>query len=123
MDPFSNDPFEDIINEFFGNRSRRPNRVVTSEQEERIIDFIEDSKNIYIVFEIPGYNEEDVNIKLQGNKIEVIGKKKNLQRVQSYLQRKLQQGIRISKNLPEVTKKKKYSYSVKNGILEVKFKK
>lgn len=123
MDPFGNDPFEDIINEFFGRKNQRPNRIISNEKEERIIDFIEDKNNIYIVFEIPGYLKEDIDLEITKNKIVINGKKKNLQRVQPYLQKKLQQGINITKNLPEITKKKKHSYTIKNGILEVKFKK
>ena len=52
-DFFENDPFEDIIRGIFsGNNERRTrhNKVISSESEERQIDYVEDENYIYLIF-------------------------------------------------------------------------
>jgi len=54
---WNEDPFEDIVNSFFGGRPqrRRAERFTESEEEERNIDFVETNDFTYLVFEIPGF--------------------------------------------------------------------
>jgi HSP20 family molecular chaperone IbpA len=120
-----NDPFEDILNEFFGAR-RGPRtsshrRVVSSESEERVIDYIEERDHIYFVFEIPGFKKQDIEIKRKGDTIIVKVKKTNLENIKNYLKDKLSMGVEFQKTIP-VRVKKDYEWTFKNGILEVKFK-
>lgn len=126
------DPFDKIVREFFGEepsrlgRQGRHDKVISGERDERIIDFIEDEKNVYVIFELPGYDKKDVNVEVKGGKIEISAKKDSqgsAQQVQGYLANKLRQGLQIKKELPRIVKEKKYDYTLKNGILEIKFEK
>lgn len=131
---FDDDPFEDLVREFFGGRNR-PNSgqvgsskgFIEGEEEDRNIDFIDGENLIYVIFEIPGYGEKDVVVLVKGNCLEVnIGKKDrvcDVENVQSYLTRKLCNGIKIRKTLPKSVNPKNFKYSVKNGILEIVFSK
>ena len=50
---FDEDPFEDILREFFGDspvRRRHREAVIKGEREDRVIDFIEDNGWVYPVF-------------------------------------------------------------------------
>ena len=123
----SGDPFEDIVREFFGGSSTPANgarrRVVRGEREDRQIDYIDTGEKVYFVFEIPGYDEKEVELNIQGNELIIKVSKRPTEKVQSYLSRKLERGISFRKTLPKDIKKKGYSYQVKNGVLEVAFKK
>ncbi len=118
------DPFDEIFKEFFGSkvaRSRKQN-FTKGEEEERYIDFIEDSDKIYLVFELPGYNEKDIMVVVKGNEIEIKAQKvKKEEGMQDYLFEKLNQVISIRKTLPKNVNLKKFSHEMKNGILEVAF--
>jgi len=119
------DPFEDIVRNFFTDKTRgsRQQKVITGEDDERVIDLVESKDKFFLVFEVPGYTKEDIEISVRGNKIQIITKKKNLENVQDYLKRKL--GIKTSlvRTLPDSVNNKKFDYQVNNGILEVMFKK
>lgn len=124
------DPFEDIVKEFFSSpetkRQRRvsdDSEVISGEEEERNIDFIETPKSFFVIFELPGYEKEDVKIEFKGNKMVVDVRKKPTEKVQPYLSKKLLHGINIVKSLPNFIKTKNYNYSFSNGVLEVSFKK
>src|SRR3989339_45913 len=97
------DPFEEIMNEFFGNRSKvrtsSSGNVVNSEMEERVIDYIQEDDAIYFVS----------------------AQKKNASGVKSYLKDKLSRGVSFSKRIP-VKFKGNEIWTFNNGILEVKFK-
>ncbi len=124
MDLFNNDPFDDIMKEFFGERARRSNRrdsFAGSEEEDRVIDFIEDGNSAYLVFEIPGYAESDVNVEVDGKSIEITAKRKDPDGMKEYLSQKLARGIHYKSNIPKFINSKKFKYSVKNGILEIVF--
>lgn len=125
MDPFRNDPFEDIVREFLGGSHirRASGRGTSVKRNERIVDFIETEKKVYVVFELPGYEKEDVTVNVEEDKVEISAKKKKPQNAQKYLQSKLSRGIRISKTLPKIADNKKYDYSLKNGLLELEFEK
>ncbi len=126
FDDDNEDPFEDIVKQFFGenniNRGNsRKNRIIESEEDERMIDFIEDDKNAYVVFELPGYRKEDVRVIVEDNEIEVIARRKVGESVSDYLANRLNSGIELKKPLPKNLKKKKFSWDLNNGVLEVKF--
>ena len=121
-----NDQFEDIIREFLGDSNSRIRRddyeeIIGGEVEEGIIDFIEDENYIYLIFELPGYDEKDILISIKGRKLEIIAKKRNSVEVQNYLTQKLNTGFFIKKNLPSFIKTKNFKHTVKNGILELVF--
>lgn len=128
---FDDDPFEDIMKEFFGGTTASGNtrkisdnsEMISGEDEERNIDFIETPNQFFVVFELPGYDKEDVKLEIKNNKIIVNARKKPTERVQDYLSEKLSSGVRIMKQMPGFIKIKKYDFSFSNGILEVKFKK
>ena len=123
MSFFDNNDFDSIVREFLseGNGRVRRRTIARDEDEERVIDFIEDSNNTYLVFELPGFSEEDVNVKIEGNHIEVIAKKKDVENVKDYLHDKLSAGFRYGRKLPDIIKNKKFDYSMRNGILEIVF--
>ena len=121
-----NDQFEDIIREFLGDSNSRIRRddyeeIIGGEVEEGIIDFIEDENYIYLIFELPGYDEKDILISIKGRKLEIIVKKKSIGEVQDYLIEKLNTGFFIKKNLPSFIKTKNFKHTLKNGILELVF--
>lgn len=122
---FFDDPFEDIIKEFFEGPRRRARReqFIRGEDEERIIDFIEDEKNIYLIFELPGYYEEDISIKVRDGMLEIKAEKKRGENIQDYLHQKLEAGVFIKKRLPSIVDVKKMDYKINNGVLEISFKK
>lgn len=122
MSFFDEDPFEDIVREFFGEGKQRTSssrRVVKSEKEERTVDYIEEGKIVYFVFELYGYSKEDLNIKAGNGFVEVEAKKKVFDGVEEYLISKLKKGVLIRKEVPNL-KVKKYDWTFSNGILEVK---
>ncbi|MEK6757849.1 MAG: Hsp20/alpha crystallin family protein [Nanoarchaeota archaeon] len=130
MSFFDDDPFDDIVKEFFGQEvGRRPKRnqeyeeIIEGEDDERNIDFLESEDYVFFVFELPGYSKEDVNVDVNKNKIEIVAKKNNAENVQTYLIPKLRQGKFIKKILPKSINYKKINHTVKNGILEVVFEK
>lgn len=125
---FEDDPFEDIVREFFGQSGPPRGRykretIVSGEDEERVIDFIEDDNYAYFIFELPGYTEEDISINMKGNTIELIAKKKDVDGIKEYLAQKLSRGMKYSRSLPAFVDPKKFVYALKNGILEIKFEK
>lgn len=106
---------------FFGpGVSRRTKISRRQEREEDEGEFLETSDAFYLILEIPGFEEEDVFVKSKGRELEIQISKKNLEGIKHYLITKLEQGIQIMKTLPEDADAKKFSYTVKNGILEVK---
>ena len=124
MSFFDDDPFESIFEEFFspGRRVNRKGQFIRSEEDERVSDFIESGNEIYLVFELPGYNEEYIMIMANKGELEIKVQKKS-EEVQSYLSQKLKQGLVMKRTLPKFVDTKKFSHTMKNGILEIKFKK
>jgi len=124
MSFFDDDPFDDIVREFFGGRSsgksRRRSAVIRGEDDERTIDYIEQNGYVYLVFELPGFVAEDVEIKVTGKELTIVAQKKNGE-VQGYLRQKLAQGISITRALPDFVSTKKFTHTLKHGILEVTF--
>jgi HSP20 family protein len=122
---FSNDdPFDSIIKEFFGGAAtRRQNRddFIEGEEEDRTIDFFEDEKKIYLIFELPGFTEKDIQVLIKNQTLEVRAQKKDNTKTQQYLIQKLHEGNFIKKTIPKFANSKKFSHTMKNGILEIIF--
>ncbi len=128
MSLFDDDPFEEIVREFFGGDQRQINRqqdFIQGEEDERNIDFIEDNNHLYLIFELFGYNEKDIIINVKGQELEIIARKDNCdtEKIQDYLIKKLCNGIAIKKILPKFVSSKNFKYTIRNGILEVIFSK
>ncbi|MBD3252218.1 Hsp20 family protein [Candidatus Pacearchaeota archaeon] len=123
---FDDDPFEDIVREIFGGspvRRARKDTFIKGEDEDRVIDFIEDEDKVYLIFELPGYNENDISVAVKGKELEISAKKSNGENIQDYLHQKLRNGISIRKNIPKFINSKKMSHTMRNGVLEVVFNK
>lgn len=120
-----NDPFNDIINNFFGRR-----QIASSRNSQRRVDYsdsdddlskgeiIEDKDRIYLIFELPGFAEKDISIAVKGDVIEIKASRKSVEKVQDYLSKKLKAGLIIRRNMPNEASNK-FTYTYKNGILEV----
>lgn len=124
---FGDDSFFDEIEKAFFNqakprRTSYSNNFIQGEQEERVIDYIEEDDFIYLVFELPGYSKEDVNIELKGKELEISAVKKNYEQLKPALAAKLKKGIFFRKTLPSGIKLKNYEETFNNGILEMRFK-
>ncbi|MBS3098644.1 Hsp20/alpha crystallin family protein [Candidatus Pacearchaeota archaeon] len=122
-----NDPFDSIVREFFGGspirRGKKKQQFIQGEEEDRKIDFVDDEKKVYVVFELPGFTEKDVSVRVHERELEIIAKKRDRERMQDYLSEKLERGIVIKKELPNFVNPKKFSHTMRNGILEVVFEK
>lgn len=117
------DDFDEIVRQFFGGRHSMNRRVPIQEKEERQTDFVETDKKVFFIFELPGYEEEDIDVEVKGRELTVNAKKKNTSKIQGYLSQKLGQGIVFKKELPKNVNTKKFDSKIKNGVLEVEFKK
>lgn len=118
------DPFENLVRQFFGGEAYDENsqdEVIENEEEERNIDFIETEDKIYLIFEMPGFEESDLSIVVNKKEIIISASAKKSEGAQDYLVKKLREGISFSKLLPRNADYKKYSTSFKNGVLEVAF--
>ena len=117
--------FDEIERAFFGqpSRARRTSagNVLQGEKEERLIDYIEEGKEVFFVFELPGYSKGDISVNVKGKELEVSAVKKNVENVQDYLSNKLRKGIYFTKIIPSGVKVKKFDWTFNNGVLEVKF--
>ena len=120
---FDDDPFEEIMKEFFGDtkRRRKTNGFIEGEREERVIDIVDSDKKVYLIFELPGFEKKDILITVKGRIIEINATKHSMEKVKSYLTKKLGSGVTISKNLPQSVNPKKFTYTINNGILEIVF--
>lgn len=126
-----NDPFDEIVREFLGRdvsqgggaRQQPRESFIRGEKEERNIDYVEDENHVYLIFEIPGFSEEDVSVNLSGREIEINTTKPDDAKMQDYLAGKLRKGMQIRKTLPNHIKTKNFQQTIKNGVLELTFKK
>lgn len=128
MNFFNEDPFEEIIQELFSRNQRQINQsqnFIQNEEDERNIDFIENNDYLYLVFELFGYNEKDITVKVKGQELHILARKNNcdIEKVQDYLTKKLCNGIVIKKMLPKFVNPKNFKQTIRNGILEVTFSK
>ncbi|MEK6824308.1 MAG: Hsp20/alpha crystallin family protein [Nanoarchaeota archaeon] len=119
---FFDDDINDIFSEFFSQPMRKRTYVrQSSEEDERVMDFIEADEHVFFIIELPGYEKEDVIIKVEGRIIQIQAKKRALDDAKEYLAEKLAQGLKYKRTLPEGIAVKKYAESMKNGILELIF--
>ena len=119
------DQFEDIVSSFFGQPMRRRtqrNTNTNKNEDEPELGFIETDDITYLIVELPGFSEKDIEIDIKARKIEISAQKKSLTNVKEYLAPRLQTGIKIVRTLPNDIDSKKFSHSFKNGVLEVAFK-
>lgn len=132
MTPFDDDfgdPFEDIVREFFGGRRKisKNNFFIDNESDERETDYLEDDDYIYLIFELPGFNEKDISVAVKGNELNISAGKKEAEcddgKVQNYLVEKLCREIIIKKTLPKFVDTKNFKHSMRNGVLEIMFSK
>ena len=127
MNFFDDDTFEELFRDFFSPRksTRRHNAVIKGEEEDRTVDFIETKDSVYLIFEIPGYKEEDTSVSIKGNELIIKAAKKNCEQdgVQNYLTEKLCKGLEIIKTLPKFINPNNPSYTMRNGVLEITFNK
>ena len=112
------DDLDAIVREFFGSAKRRE-RVIRGEDDERIMDFVEVGNKIFLIFEIPGYSDNDVIVKVGGNNLKITAQRKDS--AKEYLLKKLSKGIRYERVLPNFIDPRKFDYTFRNGILEISF--
>lgn len=119
-----NDPFEDIVNQFFGRsnlKKRQTKRFRDTDEEDS--QFIEEKDKIYFIIDLSGYSEEEIQVKVKENSLIVSAKSLDLSEKQDYLASKHREGITIQKTIPENIKNKNINQTFKNGVLEVTFNK
>lgn len=125
FDEEGDDPFDSIVREFLGgsgvSRANRKDRFIRGENEDRNIDYVEDDSYVYLVFELPGYNEKDLEVDVLGSELEITAIKKDFEGIQGYLHQKLGRGLQIKKKLPSIISPKKFTHTMRNGILEIVF--
>jgi len=130
-DDFLNSPFDDIVREFFGN-ARRVKRnpqfndeeeFNESEEDNRKTDYIDYKENIFLIFELPGYDERDLKLEVKDKTLIIEVKKKGECKIQDYLSKKMCKGEIIKKTIQPYINVKDFKHSFKNGVLEVEFNK
>lgn len=114
MSFFNEDPFDDLIREFFnhGGSNRRSSKKYYSDYNEASENLVESSKSYYFVMELPSFKNVEIGEKISGDS----GKVKILKII-------LDDDEEISYILPKKVKTKDYTHTFKNGILEVEFQK
>ena len=118
------DPFDSIVREFFGEgRKTKRERYSGSEEEERVIDFIEGDNAVYVLFELAGYSEDEVQVEIKGKQLTIEAQKESVEGLKEYLAQKLARGISYTRKLPDFISTKKFSKTMHNGILELVFEK
>lgn len=122
---FGDDPFDRLVREFFGQNAdtSRQNNLIENEDDERNIDFLEDEKHVYLIFELPGFEEKDVAVSVKSGEIIVKAKGNVTESTDDYIANKITSGQTITKILPKFVNHKGYKTTFRNGILEVVFNK
>lgn len=125
MDLFDDDNFEDILNQFMGNsaRVRKKSRSKIREDEEQNTQFIEEDKYIYCIIELPGYQEEEVNLSIKEDILIISARAINNSNTQDYFSQKHKEGITLQQRIPSDIKTKNLKKTFRNGVLEVTFEK
>jgi HSP20 family protein len=91
----------------FGNIKRTPKGPVVEEVREPLIDVFDESDAIHVVAEMPGIEEKDIRLEIQGDILNIQANGES---------RKYQKEVLLSRE----AKTGDMSWSYKNGILEVK---
>lgn len=93
----------------FGNIKRPPKGApVVSEEREPIVDLFDEEDHLLVVVELPGVAEKGLKLELHGDILELSARTGD---------KKYRKEILLGKTF----KKEKMSYSLRNGVLEVKF--
>jgi len=91
----------------FGNIKRTPKGPVVEEVREPIVDTFEEAQKIHIVAEMPGVDEKDIKLEINGDILNIAAEGKN---------RRYQKEVLLSRKC----KSEDMTWSYKNGILEIK---
>jgi len=91
----------------FGNIKKTPKGPVVEEMREPMVDVFEESEEIHIVAEMPGIEEKDINLEIEGDILNINAEAEN---------RKYQKEVLLSR--PAKTADMAWTY--KNGILEIR---
>jgi len=121
-----NDPFESFVKEIFGESTgpvKRNRTIIQGDGEDRTIDFIEGERKVYALFELLGYNEEEITVSVKGRELGISARAHTTDDIQPYLVKKLNRGQIIRKSLPAFVNPKKFEHSIRNGVLEIIFEK
>jgi HSP20 family protein len=93
----------------FGNIRKTPKGPVVEEVREPIVDVFDEAEEIHIVAEMPGIEEKDINLDINGDILNISSEGEK---------RKYQKEILLSRP----AKKDDMTWTYKNGILEIKMK-
>jgi len=93
----------------FGNIKKTPKGPVVEEVREPIVDVFDNPEEIHIVAEMPGIEEQDVNLDVKGDILNINAEGES---------RKYQKEVL----LPRPAKEEDMIWTYKNGILEIKIK-
>jgi len=93
----------------FGNIKKTPKGPVVEEVREPLVDVFDEPGGIHIVAEMPGIEEQDVNLEIKGDILNIIAEGAS---------RKYQKEVLLSRP----AKAEDMTWSYKNGILEIKIK-
>ncbi len=95
----------------FGNIKRPPKGApVVSEEREPIVDLFDEEDYLLVVVELPGVEEKDVRLELHEDILEIVAQRGDKKYRKEVL-------------LGTVFEKEKMTFSCRNGILEVRFRK
>lgn len=93
----------------FGNIRKTPKGPVVEEVREPIVDVFDEAEEIHIVAEMPGIEEKDINLDINGDILNISSEGEK---------RKYQKEVLLSRP----AKKDDMTWTYKNGILEIKMK-
>jgi HSP20 family protein len=96
--------------EHFGNIKKTPRGAKVEEEREPITDIFDEKDEIRVYAEMPGVNENDIEIGLKGDILNISAKSRDRKYRKELL-------------LPAKGKNETFTSSFKNGILEIKIKK
>src|SRR3989344_3976985 len=116
------DPFDSIVRQFFGSNGRgrlRRRTDIDSDERESEIGFVEGNGKVFLIIEMPGFDENDITIDVDERNLEIRAKKRKIEGVKEYLTNRLKEGMIIRKSLPSNASAKKFLHTFRNGILEV----
>jgi HSP20 family molecular chaperone IbpA len=125
-DDFFGNDMNDIMREFFGQvngrRTRQKEDIEEVDEEGNKVEVIDLEEEMYLIFDLPGYDEKDLDIGLKDKTLIVSVKKKGECKIQDYLSKKLCKGETMKKIIPPYVEKE-FKQSFKSGVLEIKFNK
>lgn len=91
----------------FGNIKKTPKGPVVNEVREPMVDLFEEAGELYLVAEMPGIEENDIQLEIKGDILDIRAEHGN---------RKYQKEVLLSRS----AKAESMSWTYKNGILEIR---